>query len=181
MAQNSNENSDNASQKPPAADTASAAPVKTELELAQEEAAKWKNDFLYLRAEFDNYKKHAIKERSDLVKYGAERLLRDVLEVVDNFDRALQVKISADTMQTYAQGIEMTAKSLKDLLAKHGLVEIQTDLMPFDPNMHEALSSEESASVTPGHILKTYKKAYKLYDKVIRPAQVIVAKAVTQN
>ena len=69
----------------------SAAGEKSEVEKLQAEAEKYKNDFLYLRAEFENYKRHAIKERSDLMKYAGERMARDLLGIVDNFDRALAV------------------------------------------------------------------------------------------
>lgn len=151
------------------------------LQAAQDEVQKWKNEYLYLRAEFDNYKKHAIKERAELLKYGAERVMRDFLEVMDNFERALNVNVQAETINQYVQGIEMTAKVMKDTLSKHGLQESPTDGQPFDPNIHEALSSEETDLVPEGHISKTFKKAYKLHDKVIRPAQVIVAKSPTKN
>ena len=112
---------------------AEAAPAveKTELELAQEEVAKWKNDFLYLKAEFENYKRHAIKERSDLLKFGAERVSRDILEVVDNFERALQTKLTTETLQTYKVGIEMTAKELKEVLSKHGVTEVPSEGQVF--------------------------------------------------
>lgn len=152
-------------------------PEMDPLKQAQDEATKWKTDFLYLKAEFDNYKKHAIKERSDLLKYGSERVVRDLLDVIDNFERALGVKVTSENLATYTQGVEMTAKALKEALSKHGVVEVASDLAPFDPNIHEALSSEESSQVQPGHILRTFKKAYKLHDKVLRPAQVVVAKA----
>lgn len=144
---------------------------------AQEEAAKWKNDFLYLRAEFDNYKKHAIKERSDLLKFGSERVVKDLLDVIDNFERAISVKVSPENVNTFVQGVELTAKALKETLSKHGVAEVSSDRAPFDPMIHEALSSEESAEVQPGFVLRTFKKAYKLHDKILRPAQVVVAKA----
>ena len=149
----------------------------SELELALEESAKWKNDFLYLKAEFENYKRNAIKERSELLKFGTERIARDILDVVDNFERALQVQLTPETLQTYKTGIEMTAKELKDLLSKHGVHEIPSEGQPFNPSFHEALSSEPTSAVPTGHISKVFKKPYKLHDKVIRTGQVIVATA----
>lgn len=150
---------------------------KSELDLALEEAAKWKNEFLYLKAEFENYKRHAIKERSELLKFGAERVARDILEVVDNFERALQVKVSPDTFQNFKVGVEMTAKELKDLLTKHGIHEIPSEGQSFNPAHHEAISSEPTTSVPVGHIARVFKKPYKLHDKVIRMGQVVVATA----
>ena len=149
--------------------------ARTELELSIEEAAKWKNDFLYLKAEFENYKRNAIKERSDLLKFGTERIARDLLDVVDNFERALQTQPTAENIQTYKTGIEMTAKNLKDLLSKNGIQEIPSEGQPFNPAYHEALSSEPTTTVPSGHISKVFKKPYKLHDKVIRTGQVIVA------
>ena len=153
----------------------SAVQNKSELEIAQEEAAKWKNDFLYLKAEFENYKRHSIKERSDLLKFGAERITRDILDVVDNFERALQVKITPETMQTFKVGVEMTAKELKELLAKHGIQEVVSEGLPFNPAHHEAISSEPTAAVQAGHVVRVFKKPYKLHDKIIRMGQVVVA------
>jgi molecular chaperone GrpE len=152
-------------------------PLKTELDLAIEEAAKWKNDFLYLKAEFENYKRNAIKERSDLLKFGAERVSRDILEIVDNFERALQVKLTADTLQTFKVGVDMTAKELKDMLSKHGVQEVPSEGQPFNPAHHEAISSEPTAAVPVGHVARVFKKPYKLHDKIIRMGQVVVATA----
>ena len=132
---------------------------KTDLEMAQEDAAKWKNEFLYLKAEFENYKRNALKERSDLLKFGAERVSKDILDVVDNFERALQTKLSSETLQTFKVGVEMTAKDLKDVLAKHGILEVPSEGQPFNPLYHEAISSEPTSAVPPGHIARVFKKA----------------------
>ncbi len=158
-----------------AADTA---PKKSDLELAQDDVQKWKNEYLYLRAEFENYKKNAIKERSDLLKFGAERIARDVLEVMDNFERALEIKASAETLQNFKTGIEMTAKELKDALAKHGIQEVPSYGQPFNPLHHEAISSEATASIPAGHVSRVFKKPYKLHDKIIRMGQVVVASEI---
>lgn len=156
-----------------------AAATKTELELSQEEATKWKNDYLYLRAEFENYKRNALKERSELLKFGAERMARDILEVMDNFERALQVKLTPDTLQTFKVGVEMTAKELKEALHKHGIQEVPSEGQPFNPAHHEAISSESTAAVPNGHVARVFKKPYKLHDKIIRTGQVVVAMAPT--
>jgi molecular chaperone GrpE len=140
-------------------------------------AEKYKNDFLYMRAEFENYKKHAIKERSDLTKYGSERLLIEVLGVMDNFERALDMKVTNENIDTYIQGVQMTANELKTMVQKFGVSEVQSEGNIFDPMLHEALGAEETESVKEGYVFRVFKKAFKLHDKVIRPAQVIVAKA----
>jgi molecular chaperone GrpE len=147
-----------------------------EIQKLQEQSEKYKNDFLYLRAEFENYKRNAIKERSELIKYGGERFIRELLEVVDNFERALQTNVSAENIKTFKQGIEMTAQELKALLQRHSIHEIPSEGAPFDPSIHEALSSEATDAVAPGHVARVFKRPYKYHDKVIRPGQVVVAK-----
>lgn len=141
----------------------------------QEEITKWKNEYLYLRAEFDNFRKQTVKERSDLLKFGAERMARDILEVMDNFERALQTPTTPETLKTFRVGIEMTAKELKEALNKGGIQEIAAEGLPFNPLQHEAISSEPSTTVAAGHITRVFKKPYKLHDKVIRMGQVVVA------
>lgn len=150
--------------------------LTSDVQKLQEQAEKFKNDFLYLRAEFENYKRNAVKERSDLLKYGGERFIRDLLEVVDNFERALQVTVAADSFATYKQGVEMTAQELKSLLQRHSVTEVPSQGAPFDPMIHEALGAEPTEQVAPGHVMRVFKKPYKFHDKVIRPGQVVVAK-----
>lgn len=147
-----------------------------DLQKLQEQAEKSKNDYLYLRAEFENYKKHAVKERSDIMKYGAERMARDLLAVLDNFERALETQVTPENFGVFKQGVEMTAAELKALLAKNGVSEMKAEGVPFDPNVHEALTSEATDSVPAGHVLRVFQKAYKIHDKLLRPAQVVVAK-----
>ncbi len=150
--------------------------LNTEIQKFQEQAEKFKTDYLYLRAEFDNYRKNAIKEQSDLIKYGARKLALDLLSVLDNFERANSVQVTAENFHDYVKGIEMTSNELKNALGKNGITEIPCDGVPFDPNQHEALSSEMSDSVPAGNVLRVFKKGYKLQDKIIRPAQVVVAR-----
>lgn len=153
----------------------------SEVEVCKAQAEKYKNDYLYLRAEFENYKRNAIKERSELIKYGNERLLVDLLGVLDNFERALEIKATPENLSTYVKGIEMTAQDFRQALLKNGVTEVASLGAAFDPNMHEALSSEETDEVKPGHISRVFKKAYKLHDRVLRPGQVVVAKTETKN
>lgn len=150
--------------------------VSSEIKKLQEQTEKYKNDYLYLRAEFENYKRNAIKERAEATKYGAERIINDVLGVMDNFERALHTKPTPETLNTYVQGVEMTAGELKSVLQRNGVSELKCEGTAFDPNFMEALSSEPTNEVPPGFVARVFKKAYKLHDKVIRPAQVVVAR-----
>ena len=151
--------------------------LKSETEILLGQVEKLKSDYLYLKAEFDNYRRNAIKERAELLKFGSERIWTEILNVFDNFERALSTKVSAESLDNFVKGIEMTAKDIKGLLSKFSVTEVPCEGAPFDPSIHEALASEESETLAAGHILRVYKKAFKLHDKLIRPAQVIVAKA----
>lgn len=136
---------------------------------------KAKTDHLYLLAEFDNYRKNAIKERSDLMKFGAERLARDLVGVLDNFERALALEVNAENYQQFVSGIKMTEQELISMLKKNGIEEIPSKEMPFDPNHHEAISSEPTDQYPPGVITQVFRKPYKIYDRILRTGQVVVA------
>lgn len=136
---------------------------------------KYKNDYLYLRAEFDNYKKNMIKERSDLVKYGSERLINEMLSVLDNFERAQEGTVTAENFENYVKGVKMTAQEFKSALNRFGVTEVNSLGQSFDPSIHEAIGSEESTTIPEGHITKVFRKAYKLHDRLLRPANVVVA------
>jgi molecular chaperone GrpE len=139
------------------------------------ELEKAKSDYLYLLAEFDNYRKNAIKERSEMSKYGAERFIRDFLGILDDFELALNSDSS--NVESFRQGVKMIAGEMRSLLQKHGVEEVKSEGKPFDPGVHEALSSEPRDDMPPGHVANVFKKAYKLHDKLIRPAQVTVSSA----
>jgi len=145
------------------------------------ELDKSTKDYLYLLAEFDNYRRNSIKERSDLTKYGSERFIREFLDLFDNFERALDVEVNDDNYADFREGISLNVVELRALLHRFGVEEIKAAGLPFDPNKHEALTGEPSDDIPVGHVVKVFKKAYKMYDKLIRPAQVTVAVAPTKN
>jgi molecular chaperone GrpE len=149
--------------------------AESAMEKWKAEAEKNRNDMLYMRAEFDNYKRQAIKERSDLQKYGAERFVKDLLPILDNFERALSMKVTAENFATFVKGVEMTSTEMKALLSKHSIFEVPAEGLPFDPAIHEALSAEATDKFPPGHITRVFQKPYKFFDKIIRPGQVVVA------
>jgi molecular chaperone GrpE len=147
-----------------------------EVETLKEELNKAKSDMLYLKAEFDNYKRNSIKERSDLIKFGSERLAFDLLSVLDNFDRALQSTTSKDNTDAVIKGVELTAKELRAALQKHNINEFATTGDAFDPALHEALTTEETNEIDEGKVFRVFRKGYKFHDKVLRVAQVVVSK-----
>ena len=147
-------------------------------EALAKELEKARNDFLYLRADFDNYKKNVIRERSELVKYGSQNVFVELLEVVDNFERALSSQVKSDNIESFKQGLSLIAQELRALLTRFGVSELPSEGVKFDPNLHNALGTEPSAAVPPGHITKVLKKPYRLHDRTIRPGQVIIATEV---
>lgn len=160
-----------------ASQAASAKPATGTVESLTAELAKVRSEFLYLYAEFENYKKNAIKERVDIRKYGSERLVVDLLNVLDIFDTALALEQTPESMPAFRKGIEMTATELRATLQRNGIEELPALGTPFNPVHHEALSSEETADLPPGHVSRVFKKPYKLHERVVRPGQVVVAKA----
>lgn len=152
-----------------------------DVEVLKQQLEKAKNDYLYLRAEFDTFRRNAIKERSDLLKYGSERLALEILSVLDNFERALDLKTTSTSVSDFLKGVELNTNALKSSLTKFGIEKIQCDHQTFDPAQHEALGSEESTEIAEGKILKVLRSGYKLHDRLIRPAQVIIAKAPVVN
>lgn len=142
----------------------------------QAQIIKAQNDTLYLRAEFDNYRRQAIKERSDLVKYAGEKLAKDLLETLDIFETALESEVNSENWESFVKGVQLTSQQLKATLAKHGIAPVESLGVPFDPNHHEALGSEPTDKYPPGNVSKVFKKPYKYQDKLLRPGQVIVAK-----
>lgn len=150
-------------------------PELSPLELAEKEAAEFKTQYAYLRAEFENYKKNTAKEQLRLISFGSENIILDILKISDLFEMALQTKITADNYDNIYTGFKMTAEELSRSLENHGLKKIPTKNKTFDPHLHEAISSESSETVPNGDIIKEYKVGYTLHDKVIRPSQVIVS------
>jgi len=167
--------SENNNQNEQPAQTQADISTDKKIEELQAQAEKFKNEYLYLRAEFDNFRKNSIKERSEYLKYGSERLLVELLTVLDNFERALETKVDPSNFAHYIKGVEMTATELKTVLKNFGVTDVASHGAPFDPNMHEALGSEPTTDVPVGHVVRVFKKPYKLHDKLIRPGQVVVA------
>src|ERR1051325_5640696 len=129
-------------------------------------------------ADFDNFKKRAARERQDAIKYANEGLLEKLVPVLDNFDMALAAAqtSSTDAAQSLQTGVAMIFQQLKKALPGAGLEEIAATRQPFDPNWHEAVSQQETTSVPEGHVVQQLRKGYKLRDRLLRPATVIVAK-----
>ena len=142
-----------------------------------EENADEKDSERYLRllAEFQNFKKRSAKEKSDIHAYANEKIIGDLLPILDNFERALASN-AIDDPEAYAKGMSMIFEQMKTALEKAGLQEIEALGKEFNPNMHNAVVSEESDEHESGHVSKELQKGYTLNGKVVRPTMVAVAK-----
>jgi len=134
-------------------------------------------------ADFDNFKKRAAREKQDAIRFANEALIEKLVPVLDNFDMALTaVQTSSDeSTQSLQTGITMICQQLKKALAEVGLEEVEAAGQKFDPNWHEAISQKETSDVPEGHVVQQVRKGYKLRDRLLRPASVIVAKKPTEN
>jgi molecular chaperone GrpE len=133
---------------------------------------------LRVTADLENFKKRATRERQDAVKYANESLLARLIPALDNFDMAMAAANNADgaTVDSLKTGIAMVHAQLRAALAEAGLEEIDATHRLFDPNLHEAVSQEESPDVPEGHVVRQLRKGYKLRERLLRPASVVVAR-----
>jgi molecular chaperone GrpE len=129
--------------------------------------------YLYLYADFENFKKRAVKERSDLVKFGWESVARELLQVLDNFDRAI-AHAPANADKTFLDGIRMVQGQFQSALEKQGVQPIKTEGESFDPHLHEAVDQAPSDQPA-GTILKEETRGYTLHGRLLRPSRVIVS------
>jgi molecular chaperone GrpE len=161
-------------------ETAEAVPTPAEHEVEDDPVARlaaerdeYLADLQRLAAEFENYRKRAVREHERLVAHAHERLVRELLPVLDDLERALE---AAERHEEAAlvDGVRLVQRSLRSALEKEGLVEIETD-GAFDPHVHEALLSKPHEGAAPGEVLEVVQRGYRVGDRVIRPARVIVA------
>ena len=130
--------------------------------------------YMRLMAEFQNFKKRAAKEKTDIHAYANEKLMNELLPVLDNFERALETK--TEEVESYAKGMELIFNQMKTALENHGLKEIEALGEDFDPSKHNAVMNEDSEEYESGKVCKVLQKGYELNGRVIRPAMVAVAK-----
>jgi molecular chaperone GrpE len=147
-------------------------------EKALKEAAEWKDKYFRLAAEFDNSIKRFEREKDDLRKYGAEKLLKNIVSAMDNFDRTLDaIKDDEDEkMKNIISGIKMVQKMFIDTLEKEGLKRINSLGEIFDPNFHEAMSQVPAEGKKENEIIQVFEEGYELNGRLIRAAKVILAK-----
>jgi molecular chaperone GrpE len=161
--------------------SATPASVPSEQEVAElkSQATKGKEHWEQLvrtAADFDNYKKRAARERQEAVKFANESLLQKLIPVLDNFDMATAAATApGGTIESLQTGVNMILSQFRQALTDAGLEEIDATNKVFDPNFHEAVSQQETADSPEGQVVQQLRKGYKLRDRLLRPATVIVA------
>ncbi len=136
--------------------------------------------YLRLYAEFENYKKRVNKDKEELVRYGNESLLYELLPVIDNLEMALK-HASNNISSGLVQGVEITLKELQKILEKFGLIAIEANNKPFDPLVHHAMTQIERDDIDEKIVVEEFRKGYMLRDKVLRPSLVAVSKKPVEN
>jgi molecular chaperone GrpE len=142
------------------------------LDQLQKERDDYLDRLQRLKAEFDNYRKREARLQSERAQHAAERLVKDLLPVLDDLERALDAAARHEEVKL-EEGVALVHRALRDTLAREGLEEIETDGR-FDPHVHEALLSQPS-SAEEGSVIEVVQKGYRLGDRVLRPARVVVA------
>jgi molecular chaperone GrpE len=154
--------------------------VHNELEALKAKSAEYLEGWQRARAEFANYKRRVEKEQSETYQNATARVIGRFLDVMDDFDRAMQEKpaepADAEALSKWAAGVDLIRRKLQNVLDVEGVERMVVEGQPFDPNFHEAVTQEDSDDYEPGHVIGAVRPGYRMGDRVIRPAMVRVAK-----
>ncbi|TLY26571.1 MAG: nucleotide exchange factor GrpE [Nitrospirae bacterium] len=156
-----------------------------ELQLAlaeKTEKLKELNDkYLRLAAEFDNYKRLAQRDQRDLIRFGNEHLLKELLPVVDNLERAIKASRDGGSSDVLIQGVDLTLKQLTGALTRFHVLPVETVGQPFDPATHQAVASVASEEIPEQHVVDEFQRGYRLHDRTLRAAMVSVSTGQAQD
>ena len=151
--------------------------LREDLEAKKKEAQENYDRYLRQVAELENFRKRANRDKDEAIRFANEALVKDLLPVVDNLERAVAHSKDGGNGKPLLDGVEMVLRGFFDILAKHGVVPISAVGKPFDPEKHEAMVQIESGAHEPNTVIEEYHKGYLLRDRLLRPAAVSVAKA----
>jgi len=160
----------------PAGETAAHTPPDDAAASLDERLAEAEDRVLRAQAELENFRRRARREYDDALKYREIDLLRDLLPVLDNVLRAVEAADRTADVESLKAGFRMTAQQIEKLLDAHGCKTIETVGQPFDPAVHDAILQQPAPDAVPGTVVAVASRGYRLHDRVVRPAQVIVAK-----
>jgi molecular chaperone GrpE len=142
---------------------------------AQSETSELKDKWLRAAADLENYKKRSAREKEDVLKFANERLLKDILPVLDDLDRSLQAVPNTLESQSLSEGVRMVQKKFLSQLEKHGVTTFSSTGQPFDPNQHEAVQQLHSDEVPAGAVAAEARRGFFLNGRLLRPALVVVS------
>lgn len=165
---------------PPAAEPEAApeAPAAPAPEAAAAEAAEYKDRWLRAEAEIQNVRRRAARDRDEAIASAESRFLLDLVELLDDLDRALAAVTPEQKDAAWAQGVALTAQRMRDTLARWNVLPIETAGRPFDPNLHEALAEVPAPDgVEPGHVAQEVLRGWRRGERTLRAARVVVARA----
>ena len=148
--------------------------LEEQIRLKDEELASQKDTFLREKAELENFKKRLTKEKEDFVQFANERLLKELIQIEDNLERALEVPNA--TFESLKEGVEMIQKQFTTFLKNQKAEPIEALGKPFDPNLHEVLNQQESEEHEENTVIQEYSKGYTLNGRILRCAKVVIAK-----
>jgi len=136
----------------------------------------------YLRsvAELENYKRLAQRDQRDQIRYGNEQILKELLPVIDNLERAVKAAKDSGESERLVQGVDLTLKQLMGVLTKFGVQPVSTVGQPFDPTAHHAVTSVASAQIPKHHVVEEFQRGYRLHDRILRAAMVSVSTGSTE-
>ena len=181
MSENTQSNAQEASKNAPSPETDKSGQESSDAVILklQEQVKEAEQKYIYLYAEFENFKKRSIKERQDTLKFACEPVASELLPVLDNLERALQYA-KPDTDANLLTGLQMVATQFRSALEKQGVQTIQSIDRPFTPELHEAMG--EVPSVKPqGTIIQEHMKGYTLHGRLLRPSRVMVSSGVANS
>lgn len=147
--------------------------IERELAEALAQVADLRDQVLRRSADFDNLRRRTQREREELLRYASERVLTDTLEILDDMDRALEH--AKDESGPLVEGMRMVQQRLHGMAARHGVVEVECAGQEYDPNVAEALQQIQDPSVPRNTVVQVFQKGYRLHDRLLRPARVVVA------
>lgn len=161
---------------PAATEAGEAAAAEDELAASEQELARHREAMLRMQAEMENLRKRLAREAEKSRKFALERIMKDLLQVRDSMERGLEVADDAATVESLREGQELTLKMLAKVLQDHDLEVIDPAGQPFDPEWHEAMTVAPSADVEENTVLEVLQKGYRLHDRLVRPARVVVSR-----
>src|SRR5271154_1176028 len=154
-----------------------------ELQTQAAKADEYKDNWIRTAADLENFKKRATRERAEAAQFANVALLQKLLPILDNFEMAQTAAQNAgdEKLASLQAGVAMIQQQLKTVLAETGLEEIDATGKLFDPALHEAVSQQETSEVPEGHVVQQIRRGYKLRDRLLRPAAVVVARKPADN